>query len=317
MQGVLARRRSASAKAVLTRARRRQLLGYLYISPWIVGFLAFTVGPMLASLVLSFFRYNLLSPPRFVGFENYAYSLTRDPLFWGAVQRTSLWAVTVIALGVTGALGLALLVNSKIRGKTLYRIAFFIPTLTPVVAAALIWSWILQPAYGPLNNLLATVGLPTPGWLQSRAWAVPGLLLIYLWLNLGGANMIIFLAGLQNVPEELYDAAQVDGANRWKVFRHVTLPMLSPTLFYVLVVGLIGGLRVFALPYMISAGAQSVGGPEYATWFYLIHLYINTFLYTQIGLGSALAWLFFLAVIALTILQFLGSRYWVYYESGG
>lgn len=300
----------------LSRAGRRALTGFLLVSPWIIGFIIFTAGPMLASLVLSFFRYNLISAPVFSGLENYNYIFNKDPLFWGSVRRTVVWAVSVVSVGVTVSLALALLINSKVPGNGLYRVAFFIPTLTPLVAGVLLWSWILQPTYGPVNSLISALGVKGPGWLLDPAWAIPALMLIYFWLTVGGANLIIFLAGLQGVPVELYDAAKVDGANSWEVFVNITLPMLSPTLFYVLVIGTIGGLRVFALPFMTAAGAWSVGGPEDATYFYLIHIYQNAFKYNNMGIATALGWIFFLAVILLTIFQFVGSKYWVYYETG-
>jgi multiple sugar transport system permease protein len=180
----------------------------------------------------------------------------------------------------------------------------------------LLWAWILQPSFGPVNLALAAIGIKGPGWLQDPAWAIPGLMITYFWLTVGGANLIIFLAGLQGVPVELYDAAKVDGANPWAVFLNVTLPMLSPTIFYVLVVGAIGGLRVFALPFMSATSHASVGGPEESTYFYLIHIYMNAFRYNNMGIANALGWIFFVAVIVLTVVQFVGSKYWVYYEAG-
>jgi multiple sugar transport system permease protein len=300
----------------LNRSRRRELTGVLLVLPWIIGFLIFTAGPMLASLVLSFFRYNLVADPLFTGLENFTYLFTKDPLFWSSIRRTVVWAVSVVAIGVTISLSLALLINSKVPGNGFYRVLFFIPTLTPLVAGVLLWNWILQPTYGPVNLALGSLGIKGPGWLQDPQWAIPGLMITYFWLTVGGANLIIFLAGLQGVPVELYDAAKVDGANAWDVFTHVTLPMLSPTIFYVLVVGAIGGLRVFALPFMVASGAASVGGPEDATYFYLIHIYQNAFKYNNMGIASALGWIFFVVVILLTILQFVGSKYWVYYEAG-
>lgn len=300
----------------LTRNRRRELTGLLLVLPWVLGFIIFTAGPMLASLVLSFFRYNLINPPVFSGLENFTYIFTKDPLFWSSVRRTVVWAVSVVTIGVTISLLLALFINSKVRGSNFYRVAFFIPTLTPLVAGVLLWNWILQPTYGPVNNIISLFGIKGPGWLLDPKWAIPALMITYFWLTVGGTNLIIFLAGLKGVPVELYDAAKVDGANTWEVFTNVTLPLLSPTLFYVLVVGTIGGLRVFALPFMTSTSMWSVGGPEDATYFYLIHIYQNAFKYNNMGIAMALGWVFFMAVILLTIFQFVGSKYWVYYEAG-
>jgi multiple sugar transport system permease protein len=316
MTTILQLSKKTGLKIFLTRRRRKMISGYLYISPWLLGFTVFILGPILASLMLSFSRYNLLSDPKFIGFENYTYIFLKDALFVGAVQRTLFFAITVVVVGLSLSLSFALLLNQGLKGTTFFRTSFFIPSLTPIVAAAIIWKWILSPAYGPVNGLLNIFGLQGPGWYLDADWALVAIVLVWLWLNTGGSNMIIFLAGLQNVPQELYDASHVDGANAWQRFVHVTLPMLSPTLFFNMVVGIIGGLRVFSLPYVMSATIDTVGGPAYATWFYMIHLYNEAFKGLQMGMASALAWLFFLVVLVLTILQFVGSRHWVYYESG-
>jgi multiple sugar transport system permease protein len=306
---------SQPKKPWLTRGRRRAITGILLVLPWIIGFIIFTAGPMLASLILSFFRYNLIAAPVFTGLENFTYIFTKDPLFWDSVRRTVVWAVSVVIIGVSISLLLALLINSKVNGNSFFRIAFFVPTLTPLVAGVLLWRWILQPTYGPVNSILGLLGIQGPGWLLDPNWSVSALVIIYLWLTVGGANLIIFLAGLKGIPVELYDAAKVDGANAWDVFTNLTLPLLSPTLFYVLVIGMIGGLRVFTLPFIISTDPWQVGGPEESTYFYLIHIYQNAFKYNDMGIAMALGWVFFLAVIFLTIFQFVGSKYWVYYEA--
>ncbi len=300
----------------MTRRRRRALSGYLYISPWLIGFIIFVLGPMVASFWLSFNNYNLIRPPEFVGIQNYRTMFDgTDPLFWGSVRKTLYFAVVLVTVGLSGSLICALLLNTELRGTNFYRAAFFIPSLTPIVAAAILWGWILQPVYGPLNAILAVFGIDGPGWLTSPDWAIPALLLIRLWTFVGGANMIVFLAGLQGVPQTLYDAADVDGANYWHRFRHVTLPMMSPTIFFNLVVGIIAALKIFALAYVAPAGgAGTEGGPAYATWFFILHLYNSGFVYLQMGYASALAWVFFGAVLVLTVFQFVGSRYWVYYE---
>lgn len=301
------------------RRQRRAINGYLYITPWIIGFIVFIVGPMIASFYLSFTKYNLIRPPEWVGAANYVTMFNgTDPLFVGAIWKTLYFAVVLVVVGLTGSLLCAMLLNTGLKGTNFFRAAFFIPSLTPIVAAAILWGWILQPTYGPLNGLLKLLfGIDGPGWLQSTTWAIPGLLLIRLWNFIGGANMIVFLAGLQGVPQELYDAADVDGASAWQRFRNITLPMLSPTIFFNLVVGIIAALKIFALAYVAPAGGVGTeGGPAYATWFYILHLYNSAFVYLQMGYASALAWIFFLAVLILTVVQFVGSRYWVYYEAG-
>ena len=264
---------------------------------------------MLASLCLSFTNYSITGSTSFVGVKNYVYMLTRDRLFWGAVGKTFYFATVVVIVGTTGSLACALLLNTGLRGTALYRTAYFIPSLTPIVALSLLWTWILQPQYGPLNGMLSRLGIPAPGWLASPAWAIPGLLLMNLWGTIGGSRMVIFLAGLQGVPQELHDAAHVDGANGWQRFVNVTLPMLSPTIFFNLVLGIIGGLKVFAAAYVATGG-----GPAYATWFYLMHLFTQAFQFLEMGYASALAWFFFAVVLALTLVQFTVSRRWVYYE---
>ena len=218
-------------RAVLTRRKRRALAGYLFISPWIIGFLIFVLGPMIASLWLSLNKYNLITPPTFVGLQQYTTMFTQDPLFWGSVRKTLYFASTLVVVGLSGSLACAMLLTSGLRGTNFFRAAFFIPSLTPIVAAAILWGWILQPQYGPLNGLLSAIGIPGPGWLRSTEWAIPGLLLIRLWTFVGGANMIVFIAGLQGIPQELYDAAHVDGASNWQRFVNVTIPLLSPTIF--------------------------------------------------------------------------------------
>jgi multiple sugar transport system permease protein len=304
------RAQSATLANRLTRRRRKALSGYLFISPWLLGFLVFSLGPILASLGLSFTSYNLFSPPKFIGLDNYTFMFTQDALFWSSVNRTLYFSVVLVIVGIAGALACAMLLNQSLRGTAFFRTAFFIPSLTPIVAAAILWRWILQPAYGPLNALLSYAGIAGPGWLVSPDWAIPALLLIRLWNFVGGAQMVVFLAGLQGIPQEFYDAADVDGANGWQRFRNITLPMLSPTIFFNLIVGIVSALRVFTLAFI---AADPPGGPNYATWFYILHLYDSAFNNLQMGYASALAWVFFLAVLALTALQFYGSRHWVYY----
>jgi multiple sugar transport system permease protein len=294
----------------ISRRRLRDAVeGYLYISPWILGFLLFTFGPMIASLVLSFFHWSVLGTPRFAGLENYVTALTaRDPLYWHAWERTWIYALLFIPTGLTISLLLAAMLNQRLKGTTVFRTLFFIPTLVPVVASALLWRWMLQPDVGLINYLLWEIRIPGPRWMASVEWALPSLILISLWASVGGSRMIIFLAGLQGVPEELYDAASIDGANWWDRFRNVTLPMISPTIFFNLVLGIIGALRVFSISFVATDG-----GPAYATWFYMLHLYDSAFQNFLMGYASALAWMFFLVILVLTLIQFRLSGRWVFY----
>jgi multiple sugar transport system permease protein len=292
------------------RATGEALEGYLLISPWVLGFLIFTLGPMIASLIFSFTHYSMLSPPRFTGLDNYvrAFSGT-DRLFYGSLLRTSQFALFFVPLGVAISLGLAVMLNRHLKGTTLYRTLFFIPTLTPAAAATLLWVWLLNPEVGPVNYALESIGVPGPRWLASQEWALHTVVIISIWGSVGGARMIIFLAGLQGVPQELYESANIDGANAWHRFRHVTLPMISPVLFFNLVLGAIAAFRIFTVAFMATGG-----GPAYATWFYMLHLYTTAFRSLQMGYASALAWIFFVIVLGFTIIQFRLSRRWVYYS---
>ena len=288
---------------------KEALSGYVYISPWILGFLFFTIGPLLASLYYSFCRYSLLSPPAWVGFGNYREAFFIDRVFWKSVERTVLWAITTVPLGIVGSLLAALLLNRGVRGTTVWRMLFFLPSLTPGVAAAMLWVWMLQPDVGIVNSAIRMVfGVKGPGWMASTQWAMPSLIMISLWTGVGSNRMLIFLAGLQGVPQELYDAALVDGANWLQKIRHVTLPLITPTIFFNLVLGIIGSLQVFGMAFVATGG-----GPAYATYFYALHLYQTAFRSFDMGYGSALAWILFLTLVALTLVQMRLSRGWVYY----
>jgi multiple sugar transport system permease protein len=290
--------------------RREERYGWLFASPWIIGFFLFTLGPMIASFALGFTQYSIASPPQFVGFANYARALTgEDSLFWPSLGRTLLYAVLVVPLSLTGSLLIALLLNQQLRGTAIYRTLFFLPSLVPVVASAVLWIWLLQPEFGAVNWLLGLAGVQGPLWLADARWALPAVMIVALWGSIGGSTMIIFLAGLQGVPVELYEAAEIDGARVMQRFFNITLPLISPTIFFNLVIGLIAALKVFAVAFVATKG-----GPDYATWFFILHLYQTAFQYVEMGYGSALAWIFFVIVIVLTIINVQMSRRWVYYE---
>lgn len=292
-----------------SRRSREAMEGYLYISPWFIGFVIFVLGPLVASLYYSFTYYSLLSTPQWIGLKNYTTALFNDRLFWISVQKTLLFAITTVPLGVIGSFFAALLLNRRIFGKTVWRIFFFLPSLTPEVAAALLWLWILQPDIGIVNTTIRQLfGVRGPDWLASPQWALPALVMVSLWTSVGSIRMLIFLAGLQGVPQELYDAAEVDGANWWRKILNVTLPMISPTILLNLILGIIGSLQVFGLAFITTGG-----GPAYATYFYGLYLYQTTFKGFDLGYGSALAWFLFAAVLVLTLLQISLSERWVHY----
>ena len=294
----------------LSRMRRRETIeGVLYLSPWIIGFIVFVLGPLIASIYLSFTKYNVLRPPQFIGFQNFVYAFTKDDLFLPSIWRTFYYSLLLVPLGMIGSLFAAILLNQKLLATSIWRTLYFLPTLTPLVAAALLWRWLLNPEMGLVNFLLAKIGIEGPGWLNSTTWAIPSLVIIGLWASIGGSRMIIFLAGLQDVPAELLEAAEIDGAGTLDKFWNVTLPLLSPTIFFNLVLGIIFALRTFE-----SAFVATNGGPARATWFISLHIYQNAFVSFDMGYASALSWLFFIVLSVLTFLQFKLSGQWVFYQ---
>jgi multiple sugar transport system permease protein len=292
-------------------ALRQNVLGYLWISPWLLGFLFFILWPMLSSIAFSFTNYRIVNEPSWIGLDNYTYALTEDNLFWPSLALTFLFMIVSVPLGVIGSLVLALLLNSRLRGETIYRTFFFLPTLTPLAAAAILWTWILHPEVGMINYLLSLIGIQGPAWLNSTTWAMPAIMMISLWTSIGGGRMIIFLAGLQGVPQELYEAAEIDGAGSWPKFWNITLPMISPALFFNLILGIIGALQVFTTAYIATRG-----GPGRATWFYALHIYTNAFEYFDMGYASALAIILFFILFVFTLIQLRLSDKWVYYAGG-
>jgi multiple sugar transport system permease protein len=289
--------------------RREALEGYLWISPWLIGFVIFSLGPIIASFYLSLTKYKIGGKPVWLGLANYQEAFFNDKLFWPSLGRTTYFSIASVVLGVILSLLAAMLLNQNLRGKTIFRALYYLPSLTPVVALAILWTWLLQPQLGLVNFLLSKVGIPGPGWLTDRNWAIPSIILITLWSSVGGGRMIIFLAGLQNVPKELQEAAEMDGATGWQRFLHVTIPLISPVILFNFILGVIGSFGVFSVAYLATDG-----GPNYATWFFMLHLYYNAFSYFQMGYASALAWIFFVIIFVLSYLQIKLSDRWVYYE---
>jgi multiple sugar transport system permease protein len=300
----------------LSLAQREATEGYLYISPWIVGFLVFTLGPMLASGYLSLTEYSLLKPPEYIGLRNFGHIL-HDPVFWKSLGNTYYYVAITVPVGVTGALCCALLLNQKIIGRAFFRTVYFLPSVTPVVAMTMVWIWVLNPQVGLVNYLLSLVGIRGPLWLGSTQWSKPALIIMDLWSSVGGGTMLIFLAGLQGIPVELQEAAEIDGAGSWSKLWRVTLPLLTPSIFLNLILGIIGTLQVFSTAYVVSSGQNTVGGPSDSTLFYVLNLYRHAFIFYEMGYASALAWVFFIMVMVFTLAQFRLSRTWVYYEAGG
>jgi multiple sugar transport system permease protein len=304
---MIARRRLAGL------ARQEAVYGLLFVTPWIVGFLLWVAGPMLFSLALVFTQWRILSPPQFVGLDNIATMLS-DKFVGLALVNTAYFTFIYVPLNLMVALGLAMLVNLHARGIGALRTLYYLPSVTPTVAYTVLWIWILNADYGLINLLLRQVGIHGPRWLGDPIWAKPALILMSLWGF--GSVALIFLAALQGVPEALYEAAALDGAGRWTKFWHVTLPMISPAVLFNLVIGMINSVQIFTSAYVIAQGGTP-GGPANSTLFLVIYLYNAGFHDFQMGYASAIAWLIFLIVLVLTTVQFVSSRTWVHYESGG
>lgn len=295
----------------MTKMERRHLRnGLLFASPYIVGFLAFMLYPLVASIYLSFCRYSVVRPPDFIALGNFRELFLEDQRFWVSLYNTLYYTLFAVPLGLFVSIGLALLLHQKIRGLAVFRTIFFLPTIVPVVASAVLWLWVLNPESGLINSALRQfLGIDGPGWMADADWSKPSLILMSLWA-VGGA-VVIFLAGLADVPQSLYEVADIDGAGLWSKFRHVTLPMLTPTILFNLVMGLIGSFQYFTQAYVMTQGR---GTPADSTLFYSLYLYRNAFVYLRMGYASAMAWMLFIVILIATVGVFISSRRWVYYH---
>ena len=279
--------------------------------PAILGFVLFNLGPMIVSAYLSLTRYDVVSPPKFIGFDNYLYLVREDPAFWPSVKVTLVYAAISVPLSLALSLGVALLLNRKVKAIGAFRTIYFLPSLLPATASGVVWVYIFHPSHGLLNRLLAKAHIEGPAWTMSVDWALPALIIMSLW-TFGGA-MVIFLAGLQDVPRSLYEAADLDGATRLQQFRHVTFPTISPIVFFNLVMGLVGALKAFDSAFVFGMTTGGIpGGPARATLFYVLNLYLKAFQYFHMGLASAMAWMLFAAVVALTWINFRLAKRWVH-----
>jgi multiple sugar transport system permease protein len=290
-------------------ARRKEALWfYVCIAPWLIGFLGLQLGPMIASLVFSFTRYNITQPMEFLGLANYVRALSgKDVLFWHALKITVTYAAVTVPLRLILGFVLALLLNHDIPGVSFWRTLYYLPSVLTGVAVAVLWMLIFRPNFGVLNHLLSIVGIEGPAWLYDKHWALPALMIMSMW-GVGG-GMVIYLAGLQGIPTALYEAATIDGATVWHKLLHVTLPLMSPVIFFNLVRGMIGTFQVFTSAYVMTAG-----GPQNATFFYSLHLYNSAFLQMRMGYASMLAWVLFAIILVFTLLTVRSSAAWVYYE---
>jgi multiple sugar transport system permease protein len=307
--------RAGTTTAKSSIRRDETFWAYVFVAPWLIGLVAFILGPMLFSLVLSFFNYTLGGEYSFAGLDNWIRAFTRDEFFWGSVGKTALYAAVVVPVSVFGALAAAMLLNKGLRMTTFYRTVFFMPHLVPTIAAVYIWVYLLNGQFGIFNEILFQVGyrltgtgIVGPNYFGDTKWALPGLMIIAIWGQIGGNMMIIFLAGLQGIPQELYEAAAMDGAGNWRRFWNVTLPMISPTMFFNSVLACIAAVQTFE-----AAFIGTKGGPAYSTWIYGLHIYNETFEYGNMAYGSTLAWIMFIALSAFTYMQFRASRDLVFY----
>jgi multiple sugar transport system permease protein len=287
------------------------LAGLAFISPWFIGFLIFTAGPMVISLGLSLTDYDVLSAPEFVGLQNYQDMLS-DTRLGLSLINSFIYAALHVPSVIIVALGLAMLLNRVGRAAGFFRTVFYLPSVTPAVAIGTLWLWILNPHSGLVNRGLALIGIDGPGWTTDPLWLKPGIALMTLWSV--GSTVIIYLAALRNVPPELYEAARIDGANAWKQFRYVTLPLISGTIFFTLIVNTIASLQIFTEVYTMFFGNMNSGAASTAGLFYNIYLFRQAFEFFHMGYASAMAWLLFVIILILTIIQLKVSRRWVYYE---
>jgi multiple sugar transport system permease protein len=287
---------------------RKTLIGYIFISPFILGFLVWFIIPMLTSAWMSFQDFDFISPARFIFLENFS-TMLQDDLFWQSLKVTAVYSFVSVPVGMVLSFALALLLNSKVKGIGIFRTLYYLPIVVPSVANAVLWAWMLNTDFGLVNLLLRSMGFHKVRWLVDPNLALPSLIMVSLW-GIGGA-MVIYLAGLQGVPDVYYEAAEIDGAGLWARFRHVTIPLMSPVIFFNLVMGVIGSFQVFTAGYLITGG-----GPNNATLFYALQIYRVGFRYFKMGLASALAWVLFFIIVSMVVLIFKYFGRSVYYEGG-
>lgn len=287
--------------------RREAIWAWIFLLPNLIGFFVFVGIPIVVALVLSFYRWDLMTPPRFVGFGNFL-KLLQEPLFKKVIWNTAYFTLGTVLPSLIAGLGLAILLNRKFRGVSIYRASFYLPQILPMVAAGLIFQFLYMPDFGFINFVLGKLHLPQPNWLNDVSTAMLAIIIMSIWKNTG-FNMVIYLAGLNGIPDSLHEAAQIDGANNWQRFRFITLPLLSPTTFFALAISLIGSFQVFDQIYVMTRG-----GPADATRTLVYYIYETGFQYFRMGKASAAAWILFLIVFAATVLQFRYQGEWVHYE---
>ncbi|MEJ3747351.1 sugar ABC transporter permease [Actinomycetes bacterium KLBMP 9797] len=308
--GAAPERAPTRAAGLRSRRRREALWFYLFVSPWIIGFLVFLLGPMVASIYLSLTDWDSFTTPNFVGLDNYRQLLTEDPVFWTALKNTIYYSAVSVPLGLLLGLWLANLLNKQVRARKLFRTLIYLPTLVPLVAAAMVFKMVLMPS-GALNDLIGIFGIPGPTWLLDPTWVKPSLILLSVW-GVGSATVLL-LAAMKGIPKELYEAAEVDGASPVRQFWSITVPQLTPIIFFNLVMGIIGAFQVFSQVYVLTRGATQA--PEDASVMMVPFLFDQAFAFYHMGYASAISWLLFLVILGFTLIAFRTARKWVFYET--
>lgn len=294
---------------ILTKKKEKSnYYGFLFAFPWIFGLLFFYAFPLISSVYFSFTSYSILQPGGFVGLQNYK-DLMNDDLLWKSIYNTVYFAVLYVPLSIIFGIAFAMVLNIKVKGMAVYRTVFFLPTLVPHIALAVLWMWLLNPGFGLINGMLHSIGIDGPAWLGSETWSKPSLVFMSLW-GIGQA-IVIYLAGLADIPQDYYDASDVDGASWFQKIRTITLPLLTPVIFFNLVMGVIGAFQQFTLPYALTKGQ---GSPANSMTFYVMYLYDNGFKFFKMGYASAMAWILFVIIMLLTAIIFWSSKRWVHYQ---
>ncbi|GGH86845.1 multiple sugar transport system permease protein [Pullulanibacillus pueri] len=301
-------KKGTSKKKYLSTESRRARAGYLFALPWIFGLLAFFAYPLLSSIYYSFTNYNIISETQWIGLDNYI-ALFKDDLFWKGISNTLLFALMQVPLSILVGVSLAILLNIPLIAQGVFRTVFFLPSLLPLIATTILWQWLLNPQFGLVNSLLGKIGIDGPAWLGSPVWSKPSLVIMTLWV-LGNA-VLIYLAGLQDISQEYYEASEIDGANWFQKAWNITLPLLTPVIFFNMIMGVINALQEFTLPYALTYGT---GNPAESLLFYSMYLYNNAFMYMKMGYAAAMAWILFIVVMVVTLILFKTSGRWVFYQ---
>jgi multiple sugar transport system permease protein len=296
------------------KTRRDMMWGVLFITPWIIGFLCFTFYPTLMSLYYGFTKFSIVKTPEWIGLDNYVRLLTNDRLFLKTMGNTLYMVLIQVPLGIIISFITALILNMEVRGRAIYRTIYFLPTIVPPVAATLLWLWILNPQHGILNAGLEMIGMRSPSWFSDPKWSKPALILMALWGT--GGSTVMYLAALQGVPKELYEAAMLDGASWLQRTLRITIPLVSPVTLFMAITGIIGTFQIFTTVYIVggTGSGSTSGSPQGSLLFYGLYLYANAFTYFKMGYAAAMAWILFLIILVITIIMIKTSAYWTHYE---